>query len=160
MFQIQWMKMENGKIIDSLEHLIDWLIKKISESLWVSNWKLIRIIHQVYDWLEVEDKILLMSWLFCFIIFQFPKVSKLSKLVLNKERSFPKLVCLSIKISMLLPKEFNPIVPFAKPKCNDISYQQAAKGNWQKLLMILNKCKLNIDKKTLSFLFLLQRKES
>ena len=40
---------------------------------------------------------------------------------------------------------------FAKPKCNDISYQQAAKGNWQKLLMILNKCKLNIDKKN-SFL--------
>ena len=50
---------------------------------------------------------------------------------------------------MHLPKEFKSIVSFAKQKCNDISYQQAAKGNWQKLLMILNKCKLNIDKKKL-----------
>ena len=54
---------------------------------------------------------------------------------------------------MHLPKEFKSIVSFAKQKCNDISYQQAAKGNWQKLLMILNKCKLNIDKKLFPFYF-------
>ena len=54
---------------------------------------------------------------------------------------------------MHLPKEFKSIVSFTKQKCTDISYQQAAKGNWQKLLMILNKCKLNIDKKLFPFYF-------
>ena len=59
---------------------------------------------------------------------------------------------------MHLPKKFKPIVSFKKPKCNDISYQQAAKGNWQKLLMILNKCKLNIDKKLFPFYFYLKER--
>ena len=43
MLQIQWMKMENGKMNDSLEQLIDLI--------WESDWKLIRNIHQIYDWL-------------------------------------------------------------------------------------------------------------
>ena len=58
---------------------------------------------------------------------------------------------------MHLPKEFKSIVSFAKQKCNDISYQQAAKGNWQKLLMILTlqagiefKKNLRIDRVLLS----------